>query len=1382
MTLSVDLSPPRPGFLSDIASLRSLSSRKKKKNAGSIRNSISSSNPPSVTKVKIETRLKSAMSGILSSRGSSKLNENQPLHLGGKNVGEVGYTEHAAASSAPDVSLGVKKNGSQRQLNGSPLQARPQPQSQDPAQVPAPGSAHAPAPNRTKQSKSIIKRLSTTFRNQKSATATPNPPPLPSPAHSSFPVDPSSSRSHTRRPSKSDVPNPLPTQQAKNAREAALRERGLLPALPSSNYNHGLQRDLSALEREQDRRLTVVLPAPDPVPSGDANESGVSAADLIKKEWEEKERQMRREREKEDEERRGKEAEQAERDEQMKIDFDGEKEDLKRMRSFRFGGSSPSSPTTTTLTASASASEPAPLTDTIGNAAVSSSASAPIATGGASTGPSSIDGPGPSVPASASDGSSPGTGSDAQSESQAHTHAQAQIVEPGTLLSRPSESESDPRPDSEDAHVVDHNRGHSPGDDDEDNASGPIPVPVVHKPLLEMLEEVEKEMVSAVSPSASSSPSIQRASSQYDQHQHEEHPQKQTQPMLVVSADLGTEAGAGPRDIDFGMPLPLPSHPTTPGPPTPATSTSPTLSPTSPTFPTSPTLRKPTSSTSLRDRARSVLISAIPPSAPPSGPLPPLPSLGSSASAASSSASSPGSPSPINSNPNPSSTPLLTPNPDLSSSSSIANPNSPLLTTTWGKDNGDSDSDGGSRPNSKLSSPGFSPLSLAADTGTGTIDGIVGEGSPGSNPNVNNPISPWASGLQTLQAPGAQTPTIVKSGFDFGQEPGSEVVVVQSEDGHEDEDVTTRDIPATAIAEVGANPNPIASPTSPTFQTFHTPPTSPSYITSYSAGSLAPPLSRSQSRSKTSSEYKPQPNVNAKSKSKSKSRSRSGSRSPSRSRSDENDTTSTEIDDQDNDKSVSLSTPTTFELDLDHDASSQITLSTLESALHSGSSTGHGAGCGSGVLLGTSNSRNLLHGNGIPVIVESPEDAQVLSEHGIGRIDSEDVGVDSQAGADVLKGKMKMERVMEMGVEEEEEEAGEGGEGGDRSLGAVISKSVTAASSTSPGSGIITSVSTPLTLDTVPEDSPLITTLPTSVSTPNPNLAVDGVGINASEVSSTTNINAVEDTITSPITITTSPILDDANITPSPISISTPTSSAGPHLKIADNDTTNVKEKSERRKSLSLFSRRKSTLETSPGGNETGKTSTLSQLKRSVVGSLMSKTKRAKSPGPLVLGLNGGGAAVKGQFDASHLPPSPSIPEAFKAQQQGQGQGRAQSPLSDSEAGHDDEPQSPSQSQEASASAGELQRGRTQTVRGGGNGQPKLTSSDSSSSRIKTTGVGLRNVNANRSSTLPGSPTSSSHPRVAVDPTMHSRGSILFQTSGIEDEESRRVTEVAFLY
>ncbi|KAH7884467.1 hypothetical protein F5I97DRAFT_1812199 [Phlebopus sp. FC_14] len=69
-----------------------------------------------------------------------------------------------------------------------------------------------------------------------------------------------------------------------------------------------------------------------------------------------------------------------------------------------------------------------------------------------------------------------------------------------------------------------------------------------------------------------------------------------------------------------------------------------------------------------------------------------------------------------------------------------------------------------------------------------------------------------------------------------------------------------------------------------------------------------------------------------------------------------------------------------------------------------------------------------------------------------------------------------------------------------------------------------------------------------------------------------------------------------------------------------------------------------------------------------------------------------------------------------------------------------------------------------------------------------------RSVGSTRSSStatfstadLPPSPTLPSHlatqtPRMALSPTMHSRGSILLETRDIEDAESRRLCEMAFL-
>ncbi|KAE9405180.1 hypothetical protein BT96DRAFT_935147 [Gymnopus androsaceus JB14] len=63
----------------------------------------------------------------------------------------------------------------------------------------------------------------------------------------------------------------LPSANLPKLREAALRERGLLPA-----------RDMSALEREQDARISPIFPVPE------MSTDGLSAADRIKREWEAK--------------------------------------------------------------------------------------------------------------------------------------------------------------------------------------------------------------------------------------------------------------------------------------------------------------------------------------------------------------------------------------------------------------------------------------------------------------------------------------------------------------------------------------------------------------------------------------------------------------------------------------------------------------------------------------------------------------------------------------------------------------------------------------------------------------------------------------------------------------------------------------------------------------------------------------------------------------------------------------------------------------------------------------------------------------------------------------------------------------------------------------
>lgn len=73
-----------------------------------------------------------------------------------------------------------------------------------------------------------------------------------------------------------------PNAFSKENREAALRERGLLPPLPN--------RDLSAQEKEQDKAIPIVLPKDDQCSSPETVTP--SAADLIKREWEAKNRSL----------------------------------------------------------------------------------------------------------------------------------------------------------------------------------------------------------------------------------------------------------------------------------------------------------------------------------------------------------------------------------------------------------------------------------------------------------------------------------------------------------------------------------------------------------------------------------------------------------------------------------------------------------------------------------------------------------------------------------------------------------------------------------------------------------------------------------------------------------------------------------------------------------------------------------------------------------------------------------------------------------------------------------------------------------------------------------------------------------------------------------
>jgi hypothetical protein len=75
-----------------------------------------------------------------------------------------------------------------------------------------------------------------------------------------------------RRPSSPSASHvPLPSASSRQFREAALRERGLIPS-----------KDMSTLEREQDERISPVFPSPESLGNG------LSEADRIKQEWEAK--------------------------------------------------------------------------------------------------------------------------------------------------------------------------------------------------------------------------------------------------------------------------------------------------------------------------------------------------------------------------------------------------------------------------------------------------------------------------------------------------------------------------------------------------------------------------------------------------------------------------------------------------------------------------------------------------------------------------------------------------------------------------------------------------------------------------------------------------------------------------------------------------------------------------------------------------------------------------------------------------------------------------------------------------------------------------------------------------------------------------------------
>jgi hypothetical protein len=145
--------------------------------------------------------------------------------------------------------------------------------------------------------------------------------------------------------------------------------------------------------------------------------------------------------------------------------------------------------------------------------------------------------------------------------------------------------------------------------------------------------------------------------------------------------------------------------------------------------------------------------------------------------------------------------------------------------------------------------------------------------------------------------------------------------------------------------------------------------------------------------------------------------------------------------------------------------------------------------------------------------------------------------------------------------------------------------------------------------------------------------------------------------------------------------------------------------KTNRRKSINPFKRGQTLDPSSSTANKRlSMSASIGNIRRSVVGTLS----RPKST------INTGLSGHK-TFDASHLPPSPTIPTSFS-----------------------DQPKSP-------------------------------TSPFTSPTRSR--------FSSTRSPVSEGSP----RLRQAVSPVIHSRGTILIETNNIEDEESRRMTELAFL-
>lgn len=149
--------------------------------------------------------------------------------------------------------------------------------------------------------------------------------------------------------------------------------------------------------------------------------------------------------------------------------------------------------------------------------------------------------------------------------------------------------------------------------------------------------------------------------------------------------------------------------------------------------------------------------------------------------------------------------------------------------------------------------------------------------------------------------------------------------------------------------------------------------------------------------------------------------------------------------------------------------------------------------------------------------------------------------------------------------------------------------------------------------------------------------------------------------------------------------------------------------KGDRRKSLGIFKR-----DDDANGMPTKRISvsaSFGNLRRSVVGTINSSGSSSSNRQSTY-----SGDSSLSSFDATHLPPSPTLPASFSS----------------------------------GASAG------------------GLSSSSSAPTRL-------------RPQKNHGPPPVSVRPRQALSPTMHSRGSILIEAGSIEDDESRRLSEMAFL-